>query len=149
VPRIAGRMHKERYRPAYVLCSTAMRAQDTAALLMPILGIADAAIRYDRALYLAEWPLLLAEIRGVPRGASPLLVIGHNPGLEQLAMALARKPESPAEAARAERLAGKFPTAALAVLDFRAEDWAEIETASGELFDYIRPKDLDAGGGDA
>jgi phosphohistidine phosphatase len=144
---MASRMRREGYRPAYVLCSTAQRAKETAALLMPLLEFTDG-IRYDRALYLAEWPQLLAEIHSVVQDMSPLLLVGHNPGMEQLAMALALQPQSPGERARAESLADKFPTAALAVLDFAMAQWSAIKPGSGRLVDYIRPKDLGAGGGD-
>jgi phosphohistidine phosphatase len=141
MPRVAARMRKRGYQPACVLSSTATRAMETAELLMPALGNA-AEIRYDRALYLAECPQLLAAIRDAPPDASPLLVVGHNPGLEQLALALARQPQSAAERARREKLVHKFPTASLAVLDFAAEDWSEIKSGTGQLVDYIRPKDL-------
>jgi phosphohistidine phosphatase len=141
-------MRKRGYQPASVLSSTATRAMETAELLMPALGNA-AEIRYDRALYLAEWPQLLAAIRDAATGASPLLVVGHNPGLEQLALALAQQPKSAAERARRERLVHKFPTAGLAVLDFPGSDWSEIKLGTGRLVDYIRPKDLDGEAGDA
>jgi phosphohistidine phosphatase len=147
VPRVAARMRKRGYQPALVLSSTATRTMETAELLMPALGNA-AEIRYDRALYLADWPQLLAAIRGAPSDLSPLLVVGHNPGLEQLAIALARQPQNPAERMRASKLAHKFPTAALAVLDFEARDWSEIKPGAGRLVDYVRPKDLTAGSGD-
>ena len=134
-------MRKKGYEPALVLCSTAMRTQETLTLLLPHFAAAPK-IRYDRALYLAEWPVLLAEIRDAPADASPLLIVGHNPGLEQLAIALALKPQSAAERARGEKLVQKFPTAALAVLDFDVPDWSQIKPGSGRLVDYFRPKDL-------
>jgi phosphohistidine phosphatase len=141
MPRVAAYMQKQGYQPQVILCSTAARAQQTLELLLSHLKT-PAALTHDRALYLAEWPQLLAEIRTVPAGGSPLLVVGHNPGLEQLALALALQSQSPAERARTERLAEKFPTAALAVLDFQIADWSEAKPGSGKLVDYVRPKDL-------
>jgi phosphohistidine phosphatase len=141
MPRVAAHMKKQGYQPQVILCSTAARARETLELLLAHLKT-PAAVTHDRALYLAEWPQLLAEIRAVPAGGSPLLLVGHNPGLEQLALALALQPQSPAERARTERLAEKFPTAALAVLDFEIADWREAKPGSGKLLDYVRPKDL-------
>ena len=141
VPRVASYMREHGYQPQAVLCSTATRAEETLELLLSEIAPPTTLIR-ERALYLAEWPALLTEIRGAPPSVSPLLLIGHNPGLEQLALALALQPQSPAERARTERLAEKFPTAALAVLDFAFADWKEIKPGSGKLVDYVRPKDL-------
>ena len=134
-------MHMNAYDPAFVLCSTAKRAEQTLTLLLPHIAEPDK-IQHDRALYLAEWPQLLAEIHAVPGRVSPLLLVGHNPGLEQLAIALALQPRNSADGARTERLAEKFPTAALAVLDFSGSDWSDIKPGSGRLVDYMRPKDL-------
>jgi len=138
---MGAHMRAKGYEPAFVLCSTAERAKETLELMLPALG-AHPKIHYDRALYLAEWPQLLAEIRGVPGGASPLLVVGHNPGLEQLAIALALQPQSTAERGRAQKLAQKFPAGALAVLDFQGSDWDGVKPGLGKLLDYVRPKDL-------
>jgi phosphohistidine phosphatase len=140
-PRIGARMHEKGYEPAFILCSTAKRASETLELLLPQMAEPEK-IHHDRALYLAEWPQLLAEIHAVPGGMSPLLLVAHNPGLEQLAIALALQPTGLADRARVERLAEKFPTAALAVLDFPDTDWSTIKSGSGRLVDYIRPKDL-------
>lgn len=139
-------MRRRAYEPALVLCSTAERAKETLDLILPALAN-EPEIRYDRALYLAEWPLLLAEIHDAPN-ASPLLVVGHNPGLEQLALALALQPQNPAERSRAEKMAQKFPTAALAVLDFDISEWGRVKPGLGQLVDFTRPKDLPGASGD-
>ena len=139
-------MRAKAYAPALVLCSTAERAKETLELMLPALA-SEPEIRYDRALYLAEWPQLLAEIHDAPN-ASPLLVVGHNPGLEQLAIALALQPQNPAERSRAEKMAQKFPTAALAVLDFDIPEWGGAKPGLGRLVDFTRPKDLSGANGD-
>ena len=141
-------MQAKGYEPKLVLCSTAERTRETLDLVLP--GLARRPqIRYDRSLYLAEWPALLAEIRAVADETSPLMVVGHNPGLEQLAIALALQAQSAAERGRLEKLAQKFPTAALAVLNFEIADWSGLKPGLGRLIDYVRPKDLDGeNGGD-
>lgn len=138
-------MRAKAYDPALVLCSTAERTKETLELVLSALA-SEPEIRYDRALYLAEWPQLLAEIREAP-SVSPLLLVGHNPGLEQLAIALALQPQNPAERSRAEKMAQKFPTGALAVLDFDIRAWGGVKPGLGRLVDFARPKDLGGSNG--
>jgi phosphohistidine phosphatase len=140
-PRIGAYIRVKSDDPALVLCSTAERATETLALLLPCLSTIPE-IRYDRALYLAECPQLLEAIRSIGSDASPLMVVGHNPGLEQLAIALALRVESTAERGRLQRLAQKFPTAALAVLDFDIAHWKEVKPGLGRLADFVRPRDV-------
>jgi phosphohistidine phosphatase len=146
-PQIGAYMRAKGYRPALVLCSTAVRAKQTLELILPSFEN-EPETQFDRALYLAEWRQLMAEIQSAPTMASPLLLIGHNPGLEQLASALALQPQTAAERDRAQRMAYKFPTAALAVLDFDVPEWSEIGPGKGRLTDYMRPKDLLGSGTD-
>jgi phosphohistidine phosphatase len=143
-PQIGVYMRENGYQPALVLCSTAERAKQTLELVVPKLED-EPETRFDRALYLAEWPALMAEIRDASARATPLLLVGHNPGLEQLAIALVLQSQTPAERERAQRLAQKFPTAALAVLDFDMADWTELKPGTGRLIDFVRPKDLRSG----
>ena len=145
-PRIGACIHAKGYDPKLVLCSTAERTKETLELVLPALA-KQPQIRYDRSLYLAEWPALLTEIRALASEASPLMVVGHNPGLEQLAIALALQAQSAAERGRLQKLAQKFPTAAVAVLDFEIADWSALKPGLGRLIDYVRPKDLDGGNG--
>lgn len=144
-PRMGAFMRKSGYVPEAVLCSTAERTKETLELLLHALR-ADPPVRYDRTLYLAEWPALLAALQGAEGSETPLLMIGHNPGVEQLAMALAIQPQDAAERARFEKLERKFPTAALAVLDFDAPHWGAIKPGTGRLTDFVRPRDI-AGAG--
>ena len=140
-PKIGEFLSAKNYAPALVLCSTALRAKETLELVLPALRTAPK-VHYDRKLYLADWPRLLLIIQKCPAKSSPLLVVGHNPGVEQLALALALKPRSVAEKGRAQKMAQKFPTAALAVLDFEVRSWAEVRPGLGRLIDFVRPKDV-------
>lgn len=143
-PAMASYMLSKEYLPQAVLCSTAQRTRETLDLLLAG-WTKKPAIRYERELYLADWPVLLARLKKAPVRASPLLLVGHNPGMEQLAVALALQPKGVAERARLQRLTQKFPTAALAVLDFDIASWSFLQPGLGQLVDYVRPKDL-AGG---
>jgi len=140
-PKIGEYLRAKNYVPRLVLCSTATRAKETLELILSTLK-SSPKVNYDRKLYLADWPQLLAAIQKCPDKISPLLVVGHNPGLEQLALALALKPQSIAEKGRAQRLAQKFPTAALAVFDFEVKNWKEVKPGCGRLVDFVRPKDV-------
>lgn len=143
-PRMAAYMRSQGYLPQMVFCSTAERTRETLDLLVAA-WTKKPAIRYEPELYLAEWPVLLANLKKAPVRASTLLLVGHNPGMEQLAVALALQPKGIPERARLQRLSQKFPTAALAVLDFEIASWRFLKPGLGQLVDYVRPKDLDGG----
>ena len=142
---MANFMRAQGYVPAHVQCSTALRTRQTLDLLLPALG-GEPSITYDRALYLASWPALLSNLQSAT--ATPLLIVGHNPGLEQLAAAPTAKPSSSAEKGRLAQLQHKFPTAALAVLDFTAPNWGAVEPGAGKLIAFIRPRDIGEGDDD-
>jgi phosphohistidine phosphatase len=146
-PAMGAFMRAKRYEPALVLCSTARRAKETLELVLPSFR-KEPKLRYQHALYLAEWPQILQQIQDAGKD-SPLLVVGHNPGIEQLSVALSLQPRNTAEKGRAETLAAKFPTAALAAFEFEIKLWTEAKPGRGRLIDFVRPRDLtDADGGD-
>ena len=126
---------EKRLRPDGILCSSSQRTRETLGLLLPWLR-GDAAVRIERGLYLASADELLLRIRQVEDGVSCLLMVGHNPGLEDLAGRLAGTGDVFASTAMQE----KFPTAALAVLDFDAPRWADIGPGKGELRAFVTPK---------
>jgi len=144
---MAHYMREKDYLPRAALCSTAQRTRETLDLLLT-LWTKKPTIRYDREVYLADWQVLLACLKKAAPRVSPLLLVGHNPGIEQLALALALQPKSFAEKARLQRLTQKFPTAALAVLDFDMPSWGGLKPGLGELVDYVRPRDLAGGSSD-
>jgi phosphohistidine phosphatase len=131
---IARHMRDQQIQPELVLCSTARRAQETYELVEP--GLGQPAVRLERALYAASSSELLTRLRRLPNGVESVLVIGHNPGLQQLALALTRP--SPLRAA----LAAKYPTAALASLALADESWGRLEPGAAELDGFVRPRDL-------
>jgi phosphohistidine phosphatase len=124
--------------PGLVLCSSARRARETwDHVARAWAGPPPASV--EDALYLATARAVMERIAAVPDDIATLLVIGHNPGLHELAAALAR------HGARHDRarLAAKFPTAALA--SFRlAGPWRAIAHAPIALTGYVVPGDLDA-----
>lgn len=127
--------------PDFILCSSAKRTVETFELLVPELA-KPPGVEFLKGLYLAPSKKIFEFVRSTPENTKSLMVIGHNPGMEDLAIRLCRKPASKAEAERGEVLREKFPTCALAVLDFDGDAWSKLEPGSGALTDFLRPKDL-------
>jgi phosphohistidine phosphatase len=124
--------------PDLVLCSTSRRTRQTLDALMPFDG-ATPTVELLPSLYLAGALAILDRIRAASDSVKCLLVIGHNPGFEQLAQSLAAEGEAEALA----RLAEKYPTGALADIRFGAARWKTISPGQGRLAAFIRPRDLD------
>jgi phosphohistidine phosphatase len=139
-PLIGAWLSAHAIEPALILCSSARRSKDTLALVLPHFH-GDPEIRYEPGLYLAGVPALLQTVRAAPR-VSPLMLVGHNPGLQEFGLAvLARYPPGEARK-RADELERKFPTAALAMIDFPIDAWQSLKPASGILAEFVRPKSL-------
>jgi phosphohistidine phosphatase len=114
-----------------VLCSSAVRTQETLELIRS--ALAGATVAVEDELYGASSDELLGRIRAVPDEVASVMVIGHNPGLHQLALVLA------ASGGERDRLREKFPTAALATLAFRG---SSVAPGSATLAAYVVPKQL-------
>ncbi len=136
---MARHLRKSGYGVDLILCSAAVRTSQTAELLLHEMACE---IEYRDNLYLAEPAKILAAVRAVPATVSALMLVGHNPGLEACAALLAREPVRRKERARHEALEEKFPTCALAVLDFDVGRWRDTAQGTGELVEFVRPKDL-------
>lgn len=124
--------------PELVLCSTARRARETYDGLVPALpdGVET---RFEARLYMAEPATLLQLVRALPDKVGTVLLIGHNPGLEQFAGRLSGSGDDDALG----RMAHKFPTAALAVLRFEDGGWRKVAPAAGRLDAFVAPRELD------
>jgi phosphohistidine phosphatase len=136
---MARYLRKSDYVVDLILCSSAARTVQTAELVLHEL---DSEIDYRDSLYLADAAKILAAVRGAPAKVEALMLVGHNPGLENCAGLLAREPVRRKERARHEALEEKFPTCALAVLDFDVGRWRDVVQGSGKLVDFVRPRDL-------
>ena len=132
---IADHLRAERVRPELVLCSPARRARETLERVEGALGD-EVEVVFEEGLYGASEAGLLALLRVLPREVGSVLVIGHNPGLGGLALALA------SEGTELARMREKYPTAALATIDVPADRWSALGRGGGELVAYVRPRDL-------
>lgn len=140
-PRMGGYMQRKRYIPDRVLCSSAQRTAETWTMLASEFSPLPQ-VKFLDSLYLATAGSIVRTIRQEADDASALLVIGHNPGLEDAARDLAAEPASAQERQFLDTLENKFPTGALAVLRFDVRTWPEISEGSGTLIDFVRPKHL-------
>jgi len=139
-PKLGRYIAAQGYTPDLILSSTSRRTVETVELLTE--AFSAQRVDYLEALYLAEPELILSIIRLAPDKMQSVMVVGHNPGLEQLATALAREPVKRKERDRFDLIEEKFPTSALAVLDFDTARWRDVAAGQGTLKDFVRPRDL-------
>ena len=133
---IRRHLQEHRIRPELVICSPAERARQTLAGIAVALG-GSTRIEVDEELYTFSARELLVSVQAVDPKLDSALVIGHNPAMHDLALHLAESGE------QLEALARKFPTAALATLEFECH-WAELGARTARLSEFVRPKDLAA-----
>jgi phosphohistidine phosphatase len=136
VPRIAAHLAGEQLLPDLALVSPARRARETWELVEPALGPVPA--RFEPRLYEASPERLMSLLHEVEPAIRTLLLVGHNPGFEDLAKLLIGHGDRYAFA----RMAKKYPTAGLAVIDFPVEDWPAVKPGSGRLDRFVTPKSL-------
>lgn len=132
-------IRSNRWLPERVLCSTARRARETWARVEDALEMdPPPEVEWVQGLYLAEPHRILGFVRGQPDGVEHLLVVGHNPGFEDLARTLSGGGDPSALSS----LGGGFPTGGLAILRFPVERWDEVGPGGGHLEAFVRPRDL-------
>jgi len=123
--------------PALVLCSPARRTQDTLDFVRPHLPDSTD-IRLEDDLYGAPAPFLLARLRQVADDVAGVLLVGHNPGLEDLVRALGGH----GDPRLISRVRTKFPTGALATLTFDGS-WPTLGPGTARLEAFVVPADLE------
>jgi phosphohistidine phosphatase len=128
--RMGRYLHDEGIAPELVLCSSARRARETLELVCP-----PGRIQLEPELYGASADELVGRLRLVPDDVRSVMLIGHNPAMQDLALLLAG---GGAELARVER---KFATGAVATLTLDG-GWHALRPGCAELTGFVRPKDL-------
>jgi phosphohistidine phosphatase len=129
---------EEKLRPDLILCSGAVRARATLALILSEIGASGIDIAYNDSIYLAHPATMIEIVRKVANGPKHVMLIGHNPGLHAMALELTGSGNRRVIA----ELAAKFPTAALAVISFNAAHWNEVRPGSGRLDRFTTPRGL-------
>lgn len=141
--REAGLMGREmlsrELRPDLALVSPSTRTRETAALAMAHWP-APAPLKIERAIYQADAPGLLDILREAPDEARTVMIVGHNPGLADLALNLTAGGDPHARM----RMMEGFPTGSLAVLEAPIDHWMELTFHGARLRHFITPSGVEA-----
>lgn len=129
----------EKISPDLVWVSSARRTLQTLEGLQP--WDKKPIVEVKEALYLASAPKILALLRDIPDSAGVVLLIGHNPGLHELAVLLFGGRDHAADDPLAQRLADAYPTGALAQFALDCP-WSQIGKGSGRLARFVVPREL-------
>lgn len=135
---MAAYMTRENLRPELVLCSSARRTRST---LKRIRGALDSTtvLAVEREIYDAEAEDLMSRLRALDDAHASVMVIGHNPAMEELAHVLAGGGDTGA----LTRMTEKFPTGALALLEADVGSWRDLGPAAARLTRFVTPRELE------
>lgn len=136
-PRMGSFMAQHGLAPDLVLCSSAVRARQTLDLVLPRLADRPQVV-YEDDFYLAAPSVMLARLRKVDAKARHVMIVGHDPGMQGLALELA----GDGEPKLLQALSTKFPTAGLAVIGFKSRMWSKVAPGTGRLALFATPKSL-------
>jgi phosphohistidine phosphatase len=137
--RVAKALAVRRMLPDILIHSGAARAKETAEILAAAWR-GKVELQEDAVLYDASLATLLDHAHALADAHKRVGLVGHNPGLGELATALTGSGAEP----EVRRLAAKYPTGAVVVLDFPIKRWEEVEHNSGMLALYLTPAELEA-----
>ncbi len=124
--------------PEALIHSGAARTKETAEIFAEAWG-GDVRLEKDAGVYDAAPSTLLSLIRALPKSRKHVALVGHNPGLGELAVSLAGSGAD----GDIRRMAAKFPTCAVAVIDFRVKTWEEVEGGKGLLSLFLTPAEVE------
>ena len=138
--RLIGKwMADEQLEFDHAVVSPAERTKETLAEIESGYGKSLGAIE-ERGIYLASSVTLLEIVRAFADDYDNALLLGHNPGLEDLVLDLV--PDDGANPLR-DTVYVKFPTCSLALLEFDVAQWSDISEGTARITRFIRPRDLD------
>lgn len=137
--RMAGAFRRLHLSPELVLVSSSRRTQETLRALEPF-GDSTLVDTLD-SLYLASAERMLELLRATPETVRSVLLIGHNPGLQNLALGLVGAAGMARGGAEAQRLAEGYPTCALSEFAI-AGPWWSLDAGGGRLVRFLAPSDL-------
>lgn len=164
-PTMGRWLRAEGHVPDHVVCSTALRTRQTWELVQPELHTAPSTV-FEPRVYAASVRQLAEVVGSAPEAARTLLLVGHNPGIEEFAVTLAAANASAnvsanagtdasanasaiaeadsaggGRAAELDRMRGKFPTAAIAVFEWSG-GWDQLFPGVARLARFVTPRDL-------
>ncbi|MDT4898298.1 MAG: phosphohistidine phosphatase [Acidobacteriota bacterium] len=127
-PLIGKFMREQKIRPDLIICSPAKRARETIALVLEAAGI-ETELCYDERIYEATVARLVEIISQIEDDKREVLLVGHNPGFENLLEGLTSQTE-------------RMPTAALARIILNSENWSDAAAKGGRLERLTKAKEL-------
>lgn len=136
-PRIGSWLHEQGLAPDYVVSSPAKRAKQTTLKACRALGVKKEQVQWDERIYEAGVGALLGVLADAPTAAKTVMLVGHNPGLEDLTKHLGGADVTVAEDGKL------LPTATVANLEM-PDDWSRLTRGAGRLVQITRPRSLDA-----
>jgi phosphohistidine phosphatase len=137
-PRIGAYMAHHALVPNLVICSTAARARQTWDLVAAKMSD-RIPVTFEPRIYEAAADDILDVIKQTANQVHVLLLVGHNPGLRDLAEMLIASGDVEAR----QRLLNKLPTAGLAAIDFPLDDWRKLHPKAGRLDRFVAPRTLE------
>jgi phosphohistidine phosphatase len=138
-PKMGAAMRDRKLEPDLVLCSPSVRTRQTLSLAAPKAWDKPPETRFEERLYDASAQTLFKALRELEDDVAHVMIVGHNPGLQELAVALA----APGSSAR-EEFKEKLPTASVVSFDFDAAQWSKLQPGTGELRLSITPNMLES-----
>ena len=130
---------RHKLTPDRALVSTAARTRETWGLVATAFAKPPPA-EFEASIYEASPEAILKAVKATAPAARTLIVVGHNPGMQQLAGMLIASGDIEAR----QRLLEEFPTAAFAMISFAAESWDGVHAAGGRLEHFVTPQTLEA-----
>ena len=137
-PAIGRHLQSHGLVPKQILCSSARRTRETLAHILPLLAT-NPAVSFSDTIYDADADQLLKIIQQHGGRDSPMLIVGHNPTIQDLALDLAGS----GAVRLIDQIRKKYPTAALAVLDAVIDNWADLAGGSAKLVTFVCPRELE------
>ena len=128
-------LQEQQFAPSLILSSPAQRAKQTALAVADAMGLAVDRIQLNKDLYLADRPTLLHILHSVPEQMESVLLVAHNPGLDDLVEWLAPEPPPLSES-------GKLMTTAAIAIFSVPEPWSKLHRNTASLRQLQRPKEL-------
>jgi phosphohistidine phosphatase len=137
-PIVGAYLARRSLLPGLVLCSSAKRAVETLDLVSAGWQ-SKPTVRKLKSLYLAMPREMLRRLQGLGAEPDRVMLVGHNPGIADLANWLCSEGDPDQRA----QLARKFPTGAAAVIEFNVDDWGDVDAETGRLIDFATPKHIE------
>lgn len=132
--KVGNWLNAQGYLPSQVMSSNAARCAETWEGIAPMLSNSPEEVSFQSELYLAGPQTMLEALKAAKQDT--VLMLGHMPGIGEFARDLRRDPPPAHEAF------SKYPTCAVTVLDFKAENWSEVQMGTGKFVAYAAPRDL-------